>query len=138
MSHLTKNSKANIVDKAAFIAAMKDLGYTKVTENTTITMYDGTTLKVDVGATNGKYSIGLLKNATGKYDLVGDFQCFGWELTKEFKEVLGNNVTDKEIQDAALRYTTKHTITNKYRKLGFNCQASEDKLGNIQVTMTKF
>lgn len=141
MSHLSILAKANIIDKPAFIEGCKELGYTKITENTTIIAHDGKTMRVDVAVTNGKYSVGLVKNVSGKYDLVGDFQCFGWELPSAIKTALkmtGSYVSDTEIQNCILRYTTKHTLTNQYKKLGYNCKANEDKAGNIQVTMTKF
>ena len=140
MSHLTTNSKANIVSKEAFMAACKELGYTKITENTTIKAYDGKTMKVDVAVKNSKGEIGLVKNATGKYDLVGDFQCFGWELSGAIREAMQTKetyVSDEEIQNCILRYTTKHTLVSKYNKLGYNCKTTTDKTGALQVVMTK-
>jgi hypothetical protein len=140
MSHFVTNSKANIVDKKAFIAACKELGLTSVQENVNIKDYYGKVMKVDVAVACGKYHIGLLKNATGKFDMVADWwgiRCS--DLPKEFKEVCkSQNMTDQDIQDCVLRYTTKNTIVNKYRLQGYACKVVDDKTGQLQVTMTKF
>lgn len=139
MSHFTTNSRANIVDKAAFIAAMRELGFTDIKENATLKGYNGNTMRVDVAAHIGDYGIGIVKNKEGKYDMVADW----WGIRtnarpKEFDKALGRNIIDEDVQDCVLRYTTKHTIVSKYKKLGYSCQSVADEKGNIQVTMSKF
>jgi hypothetical protein len=135
MSHITTLSKANIVDPIAFASAMRELGYTKIVQNGTIKAYDGRTLHADVVVSNGRYSIGLVKAANGKYDLTGDFQCFGWELTQKMKTALRGKMSDKDIADCVLRYTTKHTIGRRAAAMGYKCQAIENKDGQIQIQL---
>ena len=141
MSHFTTNSKCNIVDTKAFEDAVRELGFAKVTRNTMLKGYMGNTMKVDIAVACGSYGIGLIKNAEGKYDMVADWWGLrhpGMLPPQFIKALKGEGLTDAAIQDCVLRYTTKHTIVNKYKKMGFNCATTEDKAGNIQVTMTKF
>ena len=141
MSHFSKLAKSNIIDVKAFVAAMKELGFTNIKENTTIKDYVGKTMKVDVAVDCGRYSIGLVKNESGKYDMVSDWwgirtRC---KLPPEFiKACKVQNMSDQDIQDCLLRYTTKHTLVNKYKKLGYQCVTKEDNDGKLQITMNKF
>lgn len=144
MSHFTKTNIAEIVDDKAFVQTMAELGLTQVTRNATITDFYGKNMKVDVSVKAGRYDVGLVKNKNDKYDMVADWWGIGCEardskLPAAFRTALGvHGDGDKAIQELILKNTTKNTIANKYKAMGYMCKATEDKQGNVQLVMTKF
>jgi len=139
MSHFTKLEKANIVSQDAFLAACEELGLNEVIKNTTIKDYFGNSSKVDVAVKVGSYHIGLVKNDAGTYDMIADWWGVrGSQLRGKLKEALGSSYSEEDIQDCMLRYTTKHTITKKYKKMGFRINVQEDENKSLIVNMTRF
>ena len=139
MSHFTKLDKANIVSQDAFLAACEELGLYEVIKNTTITDYYGNKTNVDVAVKVGRYHIGLQKNQAGTYDMIADWWGVRGNLPDgKLRTALGNQFSEEDIQDCMLRYTTKHTITQKYKKLGFRINVQEDENKSLIVNMTKF
>ena len=135
MSHFTKIDRANIIDVTAFIAACKELGFNDVKQNTTIKDFYGQSMNVDVAVKVGKYDIALKKNSNGTYDMVADWWGIrGTGLSAKFKGCF----TDAEVQDMILKHTTKNTIINKYKKLGFRASVVEDAEQNLQVELVRF
>jgi len=110
MSHEKTLGQLKLSSTQPFALAMRALGYTKISTNCTMEDHYGKVSHVDIAVSNGRYSIGLAKNAKGLYDLKGDFMCFAWELTKEFKKILGNNVSDQRIADMVKVHITKFAI----------------------------
>ena len=137
MSHFTKNSKANIVDRVAFEEACKELGLTNVIHDTTIqSFYGEAAQKVDVLASYGqRCQVGLQKNAKGQYDMIADWYCVNRETPSALKAQMGNG---RSAENAILQFTTKHTLARKYRSQGYNCQFTNSQDGAIKMVMTKF
>lgn len=135
MSHFTKLDKANIVDAASFIAACQELGLTNVKQNVEIKDFYGQTMKVDVAIKCGKFDIALKKNANDTYDMVGDW----WGIRGSGLSGKLKGLTEVDIQNMLLQYTTKHTIINRYKKQGYQVQGyKEDEQGDLQYELVKY
>lgn len=144
MSHVTTVTGVSIIDKAAFIEAMRELGFTNIKENSLIKIYDGRHIQGEVSCTvsdpsRGKeYSLGLVKGPDGKYQLVGDFMCVGWVLPQKFRDALkGKGITDKAIQDMVMRGTTKHTLQRIAAKKGMRTRVVEGEDGTLRMTVSQ-
>jgi len=134
MSHFTKIDRANIIDTAAFISACKELGLTQVKRNAEITDYYGKKITVDVAINCGKYDIALQKNASGTFDMVGDW----WGIRMgNLPEKLKKCRTDEDLQNMILKHTTKHTIVSRYRRQGFRANIREDEEENLHVELVR-
>jgi hypothetical protein len=134
MSHFTKLAKTSITSIDAFVAAMSELGLTKVERNQKITDYAGKTIDVDVVIrTGGRYDIGLQKNDKGTYDAVADWWGIRGERTKGFTDC----GTDKQVADKILRLTTKNAITAKYKRMGFRVNEVVGDDRKIRLELTK-
>lgn len=135
MSHFTKLDRAQITSPEAFIAACAELGFDQVNRECKIKDFYGKEITADLAIKCGKYDLALVKNETGKYDMVADW----WGV----RGVMGQSAADKKIgndtdlQDFLLRHTTKHTIINKYRREGFRADVSEDENQNLNVKLTR-
>lgn len=99
--------KCKSTEPLALVA--KEFGY-KVVTNCTVKDHYGNGVHVDMAITNGRYYIGLRKNSRGTFDLVGDFQCFGWELTQKFKAALNGRTSDAAIANVFKAHLTKYVI----------------------------
>lgn len=119
MSHFSKVSKANIVSQSAFVAAAKELGYEAVV-NGTIRGWQGRKENVDVAVTipDYHYDIGIKKNGN-KFDLIAE------------------DMFDKTRLGKIVQITTKHTLINQYRKLGFVARVNVDAKQNVVVTLSR-
>lgn len=143
MSHFTKNSQANIIDKAAFMAACRELGSTDVREKCVIKDYYKDNMTVDAAARFGDTDVGLVKAETGKgYNMVSDW--WGIRTTENrnvsrpaaLSKALNGDLSDQNIQNCLLKYTTKHTIVNKYKKQGFSAKVTNGTKGELKVSLT--
>lgn len=138
MSHFTKLDKANIKSPQAFIEACKELGLTNIKENNVITDYYGNKTTAAVSVKVGEYDIGLQENDAGNFDMIADWwgvrkQNLPGEMTSKMK-----SKTEDEIQNCMLRYTTKHTITARYKKAGYKVNVSENEDRSLVVNLTKY
>ena len=132
MSHFTKIDRANIVDVNAFISACKELGLTDVKQNIQIKDFYGQMMKVDVAIKCGRYDIALKKNQAGTYDMVADW----WGCRGSHQKFQG--LTDSDIQDLILKHTTKNTIVNRYKKMGFRASVTEDANQDLQIELVRY
>ena len=142
MSHFTKLDQANITDKAAFIKACQELGLTDITtksdrERTSprIRGYHGNTQAVDVAVRlEGLYDVGLVQGEKGRWDMVAD-----WTMMSVPKGIVGavGGTSGRDLSNALLRLTTKHTLVATYRRQGFVARVVEDAEKNIQLTLTR-
>lgn len=152
MSHLVKMSSANIVDPEAFIKACAELGLTEVRRNVEIMSYYKETILADVAIRCGTYDLALVKNQSGKYDVVADWYGVASTLQSMGKDkLIGGDpkksilatytahhwTVDENLQNFLVRHTTKHTIVNKYRRLGFRADVREDDNKNLTVTLQR-
>jgi len=106
MSHFTKVDTVEIKDIKAFVKAAAEIGFIKV-DTKTMNGYKGNTMKAEVVVRKPgcKYDIGLVKQKSGKLELISDW----W----------GVNQTVSNAANKISQATTKHTIKSKYAKLGF-------------------
>lgn len=125
MSHFTSLSKVDVVDKQAFIKAAKELGFTEVILNGKMNGYQGNKMDADVVVRKKgcPYDIGLVKKGK-KFDVISDW----WGVRQ-------HSVPDIESRISQL--TTKHTVVNKYAKLGFLAKTTTDKQGNLVVSLSR-
>lgn len=123
MSHFTAVSTANIVSEDAFIAAVKELGFTQVVKQGEIRGWNGNTTKMDVAVTvpDCQYDFGIRKNGA-KFELIAE----GY-LERRRPGLLGKVV----------QYTTKHQIVSDYRRKGFHAQVSVKEDASLHVTLTR-
>lgn len=137
MSHFTKLAKAQITDVDAFIAACADLGLTEVMRDAKIKDFYGKEITVDVAIKTGKYSIALQKNEQGKFDMISDWWGVRGDLASS--PVLNQQGirNDADLQDAILRHTTKNTIIQRYKRLGFRASVEEDDDHNLTVNLVR-
>ena len=139
VSHFTKLDKANIVSPEAFKLACKELGFDHIVNEGEVESYDGSKVKavaVAKKAASSRYGVGLVKNATGKYDMLSDWwgvRCY--DKPSRLTEL--GCMSDSDIQNAILRTTTKHTILLNYRRQGFMASVKEDQQHNITVTLQR-
>ena len=140
MSHFTKLNKANITSIVAFVKAMRELGYTQVTENATkITAFDGKSIDVDCAVKTGQYDVGLQKNNNDTYDMVADW----WgivrdEIPSKMRTATKGSKRESDVQDAILKYTTKHAIVDEYTNQGYTVQCDEDEEQSFNLVLTKY
>ena len=136
MSHFTKIAKATIISTQAFIDACAEFGLTSVLYNTKIKDFYGQEILVDVAIKAGKYHIALKKNEKGTYDMIADFWGIRTNCPEKLRDALHGELTDQSLADCILKYTTKHTIIQKYRRQGFNATVREDDEQNLIVELT--
>ena len=140
MSHITEVTQVQITDAEAFVLACQELGFNRIVRNATVRAHDGRTIQVEVGVQAGNYGVGLVRDKDGKLHLMGDFQCFGWHLSKEMQAELGVNAkksyaTDKEIADCLTRFTTKHAIIRKAKQKGYSAKVTKVN-GKVQIELS--
>lgn len=135
MSHFTKLDRAQIVDAEAFIKACADLGLTDVHRDVQIKDFYGKTMKADVAVKTGRYDLALVKNESGKYDMVADWWGVRGERSQQMKDA--KIISDNDLQDYLLRHSTKHTIISRYRRQGFRAEIREDENQNMTVKLTR-
>lgn len=139
MSHFSRLDKAQIADPKAFGAACKELGFTEIAENTTIRDYAGKTVNVNIAAKapGARYEVALVKNGSGKFDMVADW----WGIRQEryrYPGVIDESCSnDADVQNALLRTTTKHAIVSQYRRQGFMARVTVNKDQSINVSLTR-
>jgi hypothetical protein len=124
LSHFTKLSKAQVTSVEAFIAACAELGLKDVRKNAKSKDYYGKEILADAAVrVTDKYDIAIVKGVKkGRYDIVADW----WGIKK-----------DQAFQDRLLQLTTKHTIIEKYRRLGFRASVKEDSEKNLTVNLVR-
>ena len=139
MSHFTKTAQANIVDRIAFAEACKELGLATIVENTTIqSFYGEAAQKVDVLAKgSGRAAVGLQKQKDGKYGMVSDWYCMRGSIPSAYKKACGNDLSDQNMQNTLLQFTTKHTLMRSYRAKGYSVRTAEGKNGAINMVLSK-
>lgn len=143
MSHFTKLSKADVRSPEAFIAAVKELGFTGAVErDTKIKDAVGASRNVAVAIQTGVYDfagrshtahLALEKNEKGRYDIVADF----WAVRKNLPAGLSYVQNDKELHDAVLRTTTRQDIVSHYRRQGFIARVTTNADQSINISLTK-
>jgi hypothetical protein len=145
MSHFTELDQANINSKEDFIATCKDLGFTKITENTTIKAWDGNTRRVEVAVHMAGYDIGLYKKEDGTYGITGDWWGIQRDgLPEKFKNALGGKNADQDIQNVIRRHAAKTQALSEARRRGYRVtQQEEDVLDEngkrvIRFRLTKY
>ena len=141
MSHFTTIKTANIVDAKAFVAACRELGFDGVlTHNTTIKDMVGKRIQVDLAIKVGDYDIGLVKNAAGTYDVVADWYVIRNRAPQALVDAIGatgRNVTQTAVQNAIVQFTTKHTIVDKYKKLGYRAKVRVGDNRELVVSLSR-
>jgi len=138
MSHFTKIDQANIVSINAFVAACIELGLitslTSVRKSIMIKDYYGHTMSADVAVPVGKYDIALVKNSQGTYDMIADW----WGVrTQKLPDKLRACRSDDDLQHILLRYTTKHTIIDRYRAQGWQAKVKEEN-DELKVELIRY
>jgi hypothetical protein len=127
------------VNSKAFEEAAKELGFKHIEHNKTIKDWAGEGINAEVIASkeaNSRYGVGLVKNSSGKYDMVADFwgiRCY--DKPSRLTEL--GCMSDADIQNALLRTTTKHTIVMNYRRMGFMAQVKNNADQSITVTLQR-
>ncbi len=143
MSHFTKLSQADVRSPDAFIAALKELGFTgEVKRDTKIKDAAGASKNVTVSIKTGDYvrgganreaALGLEKNEKGRYNIVADF----WAVRKNLPASLGYVRSDKDLHDAVLRATTRQDIVSNYRRQGFIARVTENADHSVNISLTR-
>ena len=123
MSHFTKVDTVEIKDIKSFVKAAAELGFEKI-ESKTMNGYQGNKMKAEVVVRKKgcQYDIGLVKQKSGKLDLIADW----W----------GVNQTLRDAANKISQLTTKHTIKSKYAKLGFLAKTTV-KDGRVILRLTR-
>lgn len=123
MSHFTKVDTVEIKDIKAFVKAAAEIGFVKV-DTKTMNGYQGNTMKAEVVVRKPgcKYDIGLVKQKSGKLELIADW----W----------GVNQTVRDAANKISQATTKHTIKSKYAKMGFMAKTTV-KNGKVILRLTR-
>lgn len=91
----------------------------------------------DVAVQVGDYHIALQKSDTGQYDMTADW----WAILTRVRasgKCVDKIFSQSDLQDWLLRNTTKHTLVQKYKRLGFRAQFAEDADQNINLTLTRY
>lgn len=119
MSHFTKVAHAVIKDKAAFIKAAKELGFSVVKGE--MRGYNGATKAAElvVRKPGCMYDIGLQKGEDGTFEMEADW--YGLH----------------GVQEELSQLTTKHTITSKYAAQGFMVNEVKQDDGSIKIRMSR-
>lgn len=153
MSHFAKLSKAIVTDVDAFLEACAKLGMIQVSRNVDMKAWDSEDkpVRVDVFAQipGCQYGIGLIKNATGRYDMISDWSLTGSYLNGSITSKLPPGFPGKDgpggtafaaceaLRGLVLRDVTQHTIARRYRRQGFRVQFTEDAERNITMKLTR-
>lgn len=135
MSHFTKLDKAQIGNVDAFIKACAQLGFDQVSRGAKIKDYYGKQIDADIAVKCGKYDLALVKNESGKYDMIADWWGVRGVMGNEAPKHKINNDTD--LQNYLLRHTTKHTIMDTYRRQGFRADVTEDANQNLNLKLSR-
>lgn len=154
MSHFTKLDKAQVRDVKAFLAVCLDMGMTEVQHNCEMRAWDreDAPVQVDVFAKlpGCQYGIGLIKNATGSYDMISDWSLTGASLPTAIKKKIpkyqqfpGKDLPGDageacdSLRGIVLRDVTRQTIVNTYTRQGFRATFAEDEKGNVNVRLRR-